>query len=156
KRVDRRARAAEEAGRGSRLGRRSGARARHGRAPGAALAEAVRRARGGGERPGGAARHRARYEERHGEDLGRQQGLPGGARLRAELEPGRHALARAAGAPRSAAERSATPGFLLHLRRLERGEAMKRRISEQLYRLRDELGGLGVAALVLFAAAGVF
>jgi hypothetical protein len=33
---------------------------------------------------------------------------------------------------------------------------MKRRITEQLYRLRDELGGMGVAALALFVAAGAF
>src|ERR1051325_2606967 len=33
---------------------------------------------------------------------------------------------------------------------------MKRRITEQLYRLRDELGAMGMAALALFVAAGAF
>ena len=33
---------------------------------------------------------------------------------------------------------------------------MKRRITEQLYRLRDELGAMGMAAIALFVAAGVF
>jgi hypothetical protein len=33
---------------------------------------------------------------------------------------------------------------------------MKNRIREKLYRLRDELGAMGVAALTLFVAAGIF
>src|SRR5206468_12396505 len=97
---------------------------------------------------------RARHEERHREDLRRQQGLPRCARLRADAQPERRALARAARASRGAAERSAASGVVLHFGRLERGEAMM--LPKLLSRLRDELGLMGMAAIGLFVGAALF